>query len=245
MDYLLRDSTYCGVGYGQFDLERIVDTLTLYQDPEDLGLKLAIDQDGFHALEALVLARYFMFTQVYFHDVRRAYDLVLTDFISELLQEQPGENSYPPPDRLREYLTWDDTKVLTEPARRKDSTARNSAWRIADRNHPKAVSDSGASPDPGTAKKAYFEMEQAASQQFTKVRFWRDRAVDRPDRFRWAEDPFMIKIPGSPSRWHAFRSESRALSGLEEINQVRLYADVRGNEDLETAISAYCRQFMA
>ena len=39
-------------------------------------------------MEAFVLARYYMFTQVNFHDVRRGYDLVLTDLISELLSDE-------------------------------------------------------------------------------------------------------------------------------------------------------------
>ena len=36
--------------------------------------------------EALVLARYFMYSQVYFHDVRRIYDIHLMDFLKEWLQ---------------------------------------------------------------------------------------------------------------------------------------------------------------
>jgi hypothetical protein len=38
-----------------------------------------------HTAEALLLARYFMYTQVYFHDVRRVYDLHLKDFLQSLL----------------------------------------------------------------------------------------------------------------------------------------------------------------
>ena len=80
MDYLLRDSHYCGVQYGTFDLNRILNTLTLETldeetldgEPDTGSLKLAIDEGGLHALEAFVLARYYMFTQIYFHDVRRA-----------------------------------------------------------------------------------------------------------------------------------------------------------------------------
>ena len=51
-----------------------------------------------------------MFTQVYFHAVRRAYDLVLTDFISELLEETLGTKQYP--EQLTEYLKWNDWRVL-------------------------------------------------------------------------------------------------------------------------------------
>ena len=87
MDYLLRDSHYCGVRYGLYDLDRLLDTITLYDEDPDGVLRLAFDHGGVHAIEGFILARYFMFTQVYFHSVRRAYDLILTDFIGELLQQ--------------------------------------------------------------------------------------------------------------------------------------------------------------
>ena len=95
MDYLLRDSHYCGVQYGTFDLHRILNSLTLDGEADTGSLKLAIDEGGVHALEAFVLARYYMFTQIYFHDVRRAFDLVLTDFISELLNRDYPSGRYP------------------------------------------------------------------------------------------------------------------------------------------------------
>ena len=34
MDYLLRDSLYCGVRYGTYDLERLLDTMLPIEDPE-------------------------------------------------------------------------------------------------------------------------------------------------------------------------------------------------------------------
>ena len=44
MDYLLRDSHYCGVQYGSFDLGRILNTLTLDGEAETGSLKLAIEE---------------------------------------------------------------------------------------------------------------------------------------------------------------------------------------------------------
>jgi HD superfamily phosphohydrolase len=72
-DYLQRDSIYCGVQYGRFDSERLVSTLTWTEESGGNPI-LALEEDGLHAAEGLLLARYFMFTQVYFHRVRRAYD---------------------------------------------------------------------------------------------------------------------------------------------------------------------------
>lgn len=80
MDYLLRDSLHCGVNYGSFDFHRLIDTLTIIPDGTG-GLSLAVDHGGIHSIEALILARYYMFTQVYMHRTRRIYDIYLKDFM--------------------------------------------------------------------------------------------------------------------------------------------------------------------
>ena len=154
MDYLLRDSHYCGVQYGRFDLDRILNTLTLDSEDEGGGLKLAIEEGGLYALEEFVLARYFMFVQVYFHDVRRAFDLILTDFIAELLAGSYSDGRYPGIDNVAEYLRWDDPFILSEASSRRDENDGNMAWRIVDRRHPKAVYETMATPDRGLARTA-------------------------------------------------------------------------------------------
>ncbi|MBO5065875.1 MAG: HD domain-containing protein [Clostridia bacterium] len=107
MDYLLRDSHYCGVTYGTYDLNRFVSTLTVYKDTKYNTLQIAIERGGIQALEEFILARYFMFIQVYFHKTRRFLDKTLVDSLSELLP-----NGKYPTD-INEYLTWTDTKVLS------------------------------------------------------------------------------------------------------------------------------------
>lgn len=83
MDYLLRDSLYCGVTYGKYDLDRFVSTLTAYKHNNQL--QLAIERGGVQALEEFVLARYFMFIQVYFHKTRRYLDKVLVKSLKTVL----------------------------------------------------------------------------------------------------------------------------------------------------------------
>ena len=87
IDYLLRDSWHAGVAYGRFDPDRLIDGLRLVIDPESDDITLGLDDGGIHAAEALLLARYFMYTQVYFHDVRRVYDQHLQDFLVAWLPE--------------------------------------------------------------------------------------------------------------------------------------------------------------
>lgn len=91
MDYLLRDSYHAGVAYGSFDHYRLIDTLVLcLSHPLDKGESagrptIGVEEGGFHCAEALLLARYAMFSQMYFHHVRRIYDIHLKDFLKQWL----------------------------------------------------------------------------------------------------------------------------------------------------------------
>ena len=110
MDYLLRDSYHSGVQYGRFDLNRIINTILAIPGTRGRAPRLGFSEGGWHAAEGLVLARYFMFTQVYFHKTRVAFDIHLRRALSEIL---PG-GKFPRPidSELNEFLQWDDWRVL-------------------------------------------------------------------------------------------------------------------------------------
>ena len=118
-DYLLRDSLHAGVSYGRYDLDRILATVTLGLGNEG-DPSIAIEVGGWHAAEALIIARYMMFTQVYFHRVRQALDHHIEGVLSHVLRNdttQTGDGVFPSPfsaETLKEYLDWDDWKVLGE-----------------------------------------------------------------------------------------------------------------------------------
>jgi HD superfamily phosphohydrolase len=73
-DYLLRDAHFTGVSYGSFDLDWLVRSLRFGHPQTPHGAPhLAIDGvKGLPAIESFVLARLFMFQQVYFHKASRA-----------------------------------------------------------------------------------------------------------------------------------------------------------------------------
>ena len=82
MDYLLRDSHHAGVAYDKFDHHRLVDTMRILPDSQQADEPaLGVESGGIHSAEALLLARYFMFMQVYYHRVRVAYDFHLQQFL--------------------------------------------------------------------------------------------------------------------------------------------------------------------
>ncbi len=138
MDYLLRDSYHAGVAYGRFDHYRLVDTLRILPPPPTQGVEgaegpdLGVEVGGVHSAEALLLARYFMFTQVYFHPVRRIYDIHLRDFLSEWLAA-----SNLPVDSAS-LLSMTDNEVMSAMLRSaKDASqlGHDPANRILTRNH--------------------------------------------------------------------------------------------------------------
>lgn len=126
MDYLLRDTHYCGVRYGGFDLPRIISKLTVHQiDPStrQTDRVLGLQHGAIEAYEEFFLARHWMSAQVYFHRVRRQLDIVLRHVMQELLPG--GRYSLD----MEEYLRWDDSRVFALVS----DSARKSNW--TDRLH--------------------------------------------------------------------------------------------------------------
>lgn len=141
MDYLLRDSYHAGVAYGRFDHFRLIDTLRILpqfggeSDSELTEPQLGVEEGGLQSAEALLLARYFMFTQVYFHRVRRIFDLHLQDFLREFVQYKTGDKYFPvnPEDHIR----WTDAEVtagMFHAARDRDAPGHEAARRIVFRD---------------------------------------------------------------------------------------------------------------
>lgn len=138
MDYLLRDSLHAGVQYGRFDHHRLLSTLRILPgapagDPEGPAEPaLGVEEGGLHAAESLLLARYFMWTQVYLHRVRLMYDAHLQDFLKQWL---PGGHFST---ALDDHLSMTDLEVLAAMRKAsKDDLAAGSdaARRVLSRGH--------------------------------------------------------------------------------------------------------------
>jgi HD superfamily phosphohydrolase len=72
IEYLKRDAMFCGVPYGQVDVDRLIHSLTLLRDPVTGQLEVGIHEKGLSALESLLFAKYQMFRNVYWHHAVRA-----------------------------------------------------------------------------------------------------------------------------------------------------------------------------
>ena len=134
IDYLLRDSHHAGVAYGRFDYHRLIQCMRILprfdQESDEPALGLEIGE--LESSEALMLARYFMFKQVYYHPVRRAYDMHLKEFMKAWLK-----NGMYPTD-VEEHLKITDaelTSAIRTAARDPKLAGHNSACKIENRDH--------------------------------------------------------------------------------------------------------------
>jgi hypothetical protein len=121
-DYLLRDAYSTGVRHGQYDLDWLLRSLRFgLPASEGAAPPLAIDgAKGLVAVEEFVLARLFMFQQVYFHKSTRAAEHMIRtalDLAARALRDGARLPSVPPAiaraargdiPTLDEYLELDD-----------------------------------------------------------------------------------------------------------------------------------------
>jgi hypothetical protein len=150
MDYLLRDALHCGVEYGRFDLKRVMDTTMVVENSRTespAGLSVGISEGGVHAAEGLILARYFMFTQVYFHPVRKAYDHHAAECVRLLLEQSTDSKRQLPDPRTAEgrdrFLRLDDWSVCEFI---KSGSAGRHGDAILRHTHDRCVLKTGESP---------------------------------------------------------------------------------------------------
>ena len=87
IDYLRRDSLFCGVPYGAVDVERLLESLTLARESEGAPLEVAVTEKGLSALESLLFAKYQMFRNVYWHHGVRSATVAFRRLVEGALEE--------------------------------------------------------------------------------------------------------------------------------------------------------------
>lgn len=81
MDYLLRDSYFTGVKYGNFDKDWLLSNIGVYQN--DKKFYLSLNSKAKWTFEDFLLSRYHMFLMVYFHYKTVIYEKMFHNFLNE------------------------------------------------------------------------------------------------------------------------------------------------------------------
>ncbi len=125
MEYLRRDARFCGVPYGEVDVDRLLQGLALLRDPEHGLLEVGVREKAISALESLLFAKYQMFRNVYWHHAVRAATALYKRIVSESVRVGLV--------RAEELVGPTDEELLLEVRRRSLADARPEARRIGER----------------------------------------------------------------------------------------------------------------
>jgi uncharacterized protein len=85
IDYLKRDARFCGVPYGEVDVDRLLHALAVVRDPKTGKLEVGVHEKGVASLESLLFAKYQMFRNVYWHHAVRAATVMYKRIVSDAL----------------------------------------------------------------------------------------------------------------------------------------------------------------
>jgi len=86
IEYLKRDALMCGVPYGEIDVERLLHSLTIVEDPASGALAIGLVEKGLAALESLLFAKYQMYRNVYWHHAVRSATAMYKRLVEEALR---------------------------------------------------------------------------------------------------------------------------------------------------------------
>jgi len=86
MEYLRRDARFCGVPYGEVDVDRLLQGLALLPDPETGEYEVGVQEKAAAALESLLFAKYQMFRNVYWHHGVRAATALYKRVVEEAVR---------------------------------------------------------------------------------------------------------------------------------------------------------------
>jgi hypothetical protein len=241
IDYLTRDSYHLGVAYGRFDQHRLLNILHVCESPEvekdgemekdgKGGPGLAIEEGGIHTIEGFILARYYMFLEVYFHKTRRILDIHLAEFLQRLLSKNGGRFS----DQLGEYLVWTDDRVLQELGKRNWEEAR----RLKNRSHFRRAYETSAHPLPEEIVQ-FDWLEERVKNNFPieKLRF--DNAEKAP--YNYSPRASLIYVQQRDRSYRSIKELSPLIQSLKQILERRIYTEA----GIRDEVRSFCQDFMA
>jgi HD superfamily phosphohydrolase len=220
MDYLLRDSLFCGVRYGSYDLERLLDTMLPLFDEETGQWGIGVEEGGVHALEALVLARYYMFTQVYFNVTVKVLELHLSEWLRETGQSWASSPAA--------FLAEDDVSVISAMRR----SANRHAAALLSRRHYALAFETREHPD--AEEKSRFE----AALPDLRGRFGDGTLLvsnAAKDPHRLGESRVLVRA--SDGRLETMENASNFIRHLARIDRHRVYAPAAIAETVRAAFA--------
>lgn len=200
MDYLLRDSYFCGVSYGSYDLDWLLDNLEACID--DQKVYLGINERAVVTFDDFLLSRYHMFIMVYFH--YRA--VCLEQLLYKYFQTSPNE--YVIPANIEEYIEHDDQYLMKILKRSKNKYAEA----IIKNQVPQKIFESFNDEQEKTLNdiQAYLESE--------KIEFIRSSSLGRLSKY-YVDESSTGKYPMKVVR-KLFNNDEKKIFNINEATDL-------------------------
>ena len=195
MDYLRRDAYFCGVSYGFFDYNRLINTLRVEEG------EWLVDESGLVALENFLVSRYFMYTQVYFHKVVRILSIHLIEFMKKFLRNESFED-------INNYIRLNDASVIARIF--ENDEFREDFERIFGRKHFRTLLST-------ENRELYLEVKEKLTQHFPKE-FLRFDEIFKPPY----DKPIFVKRGKEIRKADEL---SPLIASLKPIEKYRIYID--------------------
>jgi HD superfamily phosphohydrolase len=206
-----------GVSYGIYDRERLINTMNIAIG--DSGTSLVVEEGGWHVAESLVISRYQMFAQVYFHKVRRAYDHHVEKAMKSILTNSGAKSGFfPPPvdaDHLIKYIDYDDWKMF---GLIKEGYGGEHGAKILNRDHDKCVYQTGEVP----TEEELLRLKNVLEKFQAEISF--DDSAEKSWYKTGKEDILILCDSGAKNeRLQQLSTMSSIVKSMQPIKQKRLY----------------------
>lgn len=100
MDYLVRDSYFCGTDYGRIEIKWLISNLSSHTVGKDVFL--ALSRRAIYTFDDFLISRHHMYLMVYFHHKAIIYDELLDRYLTS------ADCTYKLPSDIHEYLKFTD-----------------------------------------------------------------------------------------------------------------------------------------
>lgn len=145
MDYLERDSYFCGTNYGKIDLSWLLQNLTFYR--RENKMYLALNRRALYSFDDFLISRHHMHLMVYCHHKSIIYEEMLNRYLTS------PDCTFVLPGEIQEYTKYNDYRLHEHLT----SVANPWAQRIAQRRPFKVLLEqhhTAESEQPETIKRA-------------------------------------------------------------------------------------------
>lgn len=121
LDYLERDSYFCGTNYGKVDLHWILSNLTYYR--LDDRMHLGLNRRALYTFDDFLISRHHMHLMVYFHHKSIIYEEMLTRYLTS------PDCTFELPADINQYTRYNDNKLFEHLATSENTWAQRISLR--------------------------------------------------------------------------------------------------------------------